>query len=294
MEHLSLNELIEIYLGNSLYHGLETAESKKLAYQEIQKRTIEYRNITGISELVPKLNELLNHFTIIEKTNSITFIDNAYGQEIFEISKKLELYCLKKYNPRLLDLISEINNITNKLDIIWENDTERFRHSSKFLDRRNQSQSQSQSREYYSHHNLENILFTETKVWRYQISATLGYDYMKPILEESKKSDITFLPVLCINWNDNRALVLNFITTFNGMKQSNSYLWILFFTDMYNQNKIDEILFDIRMFSQKLINKSGFHFDLLPYSIIEETKSGDLDFNVLVKNVDEFTNKYIA
>ena len=45
MENLSLNDVINIYFGDRIFQGLEIEMSKSLAYKQIQKRTIEYRNI---------------------------------------------------------------------------------------------------------------------------------------------------------------------------------------------------------------------------------------------------------
>ena len=292
MKHLSLDDIIEIYLGNSNFQGMEINESKEFAYQEIEKRTIEYRNANKIPELLSKLRVSLSQLPVIEKPNSITFIDNTYKQDISELSRQLETFCLKYFRPDLLDILSVITDITNKLDGIWEYDPEHLRYSSKFNDRRPILQSQ----EYYRIPAIEKILFTKSKLWRYQISATLGFDYILSIIQKSKESDIIFLPISFIDWDYNRKLVYNFIITFNALSSLNSFLWILFVTENQNQNqnRIDEIMDDIRIFSSKLTAKSTFHFNLIPYTIIERTQSGEFDFRVLMKDLEEFSNKYIA
>lgn len=288
MKKLSLNDIIEIYLGNSLFQGMEINASKELALQEIKRRTIEYRNINKIPELVSKLNVSLSQSSIIGKTNAVTFVDNLYYvHEIVQIAKKLEAFCLNYFRPNL-SLLSESYDIINKLDEIWEYDPEHIRHSSKFNDRRALSQSQ----EYYDYPNLGNFLFTRTKIWRYEISATLGNDYMRNIIDKAIKTDITFLPISSKRGYYNRALILKFILNFYALKSRNSYLWILFVSA--DQDLIDVVKEDIMLFLRKLPNKPFFFCDLLPYTIIKQTDSGDLDVSVLLKDLDEFANKYIA
>ncbi|MCX8473706.1 MAG: hypothetical protein ORN85_08660 [Sediminibacterium sp.] len=48
MKNLTLKEVIEIYLGDSLYQGRELGESKNLAYDEIRLRTIDYRKKSNL------------------------------------------------------------------------------------------------------------------------------------------------------------------------------------------------------------------------------------------------------
>ena len=287
MEHLPLNELIEIYLGNSLYKGLETSVSKGLAYKEIQKRTVDYRYKNNISDLVSNLYEYHNFLPEIEKANLVLFIDNAYGREVFELSENIKLYSFKKYQPELFDLLKKINDINDKLDNIWENDPEHIRYGIKFLDRSNLRHSQ----EYYKNHKLDNVFFSSTKIWKYQISATLGFDNMTSIVEQSKISDIVFLPISIKDWSFSREIIFNFITTFYATNPINSFLWILFFDKTQSRNTIvDDILYEIVIFTRKLFNTPGSHFDLMPYSIIEQIAGGDFDLNGLTEKLDTIEN----
>lgn len=287
MEQLLLNEIIEIYLGDRGYPKMEIKDSKVLAYQEIQKRTIEYRNTYRILEQVAELNELIIQLPFLGKLNAITFIDNAYGQEVYTMVKQLEKYCLELFRPHLSDLLLKIGEITNKLDVIWESDPDHLRHSSKFTD----SRSLSQSQEYYQNHDVKNVLFTQSKMWKYQVSATLHLDFMQTIIEQIRKSDITVLPVLCIDWDFNCKQVFSFITSYNAMTSANSHLWILFPTENQDRNIIDEVKEDIRIFSNKVKSKPYSQFDLMPNTFIAETKIEDLDFRLMAKCLDDFAFK---
>lgn len=282
IEHLSLSEIIEIYLGNSLFQGIEINIAKEIAYQEIQNRSGEYRRINKVSELVSKLNESLSKFPTIEEISSVTLINN--GQEVYKILKQLSTYCLESFQSNLSDLVSNIDALNKKLDEIWEHDPEYLRHCSKFNDKRTLSQSQ----EYYLNNNFENVLFTNSKIWKFQISSILGFDYMKFIIEQSNNSKITFLPIFIRYWNHDRKLVFNFIASFFSMASINNYLWILFLPENQSQNRIDEVKEDIRLFLTRLQKWPFSLFSVLPNKKINQIENGDIDFGVFVYDLEGF------
>jgi hypothetical protein len=284
MKNLSLDDVIEIYLGNSSFQGMEINKSKELAYNEIKRRSIDYQAINKVTELQNNYNQLLCKFPAIEKVNSITFIDNCYENSVYNLSVELRNFCLKSFQPQLCDLLSEINEILSTLDKIWEYDPEHLRYISKFFERRALPQSQ----EYYTFHDLDNIIFTKSKILRYQISATLGFDSMKSILLKCYESEITFLPISITDWAYNRELVLNFIISFNSMTSVNCSLWILFLANNQMHDKQIEIEKEIISFIRKLKNKRFSLFEQLPFTAIEQKIPETFNFGLLANELDNF------
>lgn len=289
MEHLSLNDIIEIYLGYSVFEGMDIQVSKEFAYQEIQKRACEYRAVNKISDLVSKLKNLNNRFIMVNKNKFITIIDNACGCDAFDIFRHFNLLCFNHFRPDLLDVFSEINDITNKLDILWGSDPEHLRHSSKFRDTRALSESQ----EYYVFYDFGNGFLTKSNLWRTNISCTLRFENMILVSNQCKKSNISFLPISTSLWEINRLYILNFLLYFNSGPLIKSFLWVLFIKENQDAGGVDKILNEIRLFSNKLFNNSGFYLNLLPYSILERKENGTIDYGLFFEDFEKFINKYI-
>ena len=288
---MDLSKVIEIYLGEIILEGMNINQSKEFAFKEIQERTLAYRKKNNIKGLVEQLYHLASKLQIIydnyKKNMSISFVnrDFLFSEIILFID-----YGKQMYHP-VLDLLTEYNSVIGDLTCKWLEDPEHVRYSSKFRERRDNFQSQ----EYFNNNHLTDFIFTKTNKWCYYLSGFLGFDFLKDTIVECVKSDVCLLP---IDSSDGSAfdleLIFAFIILYNALKSKNSTLWFVFYENKEWLTYSDLIIEDIRKFAYMISIKSGFTFDLIPYTIITKNESDKWDYNVLLRELDDYTNKYIS
>lgn len=287
MQNLNLDYLIELYLGETPYEGMAPVKVKEMALQEINRRTTDYRISNKIEHLVNHLNALTWTVEMPKSDSLVIFIDNAYHDEVSLLAIQFEVFSSLLYHPGLSEHWQNINSLTKKLDELWALDPEHLRHSSKFADRRSLSVSQ----EYYQIPSSGNFIYGKSKTWRYQVSASLGYDYMNGIVQHCLKSEFAVLPLFFIKWKYNRSVVLSFLAHLHALKSSSTFLWVLFITTKPPGNEINDIVRDMRLFVRKLPGISSAKSDYLQYSIVEQDENEKFNFSQFLLELEDFTKR---
>jgi hypothetical protein len=287
MEKLQLNQIIQISLGEIGYNGMEISLSKELAYLEIQKRTIEYREENNVAFLVENLNLMIREL----KSLDILFptclkIKIVNTSMLYSQFYDLMNYSIDRFHPNK-NLLVEYNSLVTKLLDIWENDPEHIRHSSKFNERRPSISSQ----EYFSPIFFDYITTASAK-FTFESTANLGFDYLRGIINHCIDSDICVIPVRIKDGYD-LVHILNFVVLFNVQKCPNSLIWFVFFQEPETTNEsIDIYINDMRAFFYKLTRFSGFTFDLMTYSILKKNEIKEWDYDELLSDLDSYAKQH--
>ncbi|MBV5313635.1 MAG: hypothetical protein JZU47_10090 [Prolixibacteraceae bacterium] len=289
MEKLEFNQIIQIYLGEIRYNGMEIIQSKELAYLEIQKRIIEYRKENNVEYIVEKLNLIINELKNIEllvaKLLKIKIVNTwMLRGQFFDLMD----YSNDRYHPAK-DLLNEYNCIVMKLLSIWENDPEHIRYSSKFNERRTPISSQ----EYF-----EPIFFdfirTPSAKFIHESTAILGFDYLTGIIEHCIDSDICIVPIDADS-DYEFVHIINFVVLFNIRKCPESILWFVFFQKPETTNEaIDSYLNKLRTFFNKLTRFSGFTFDVSASTVLKMNELMEWNYDELLFDLDLYASQHVA
>ena len=286
MEELTFSELLDYYLGYSeddqekKWNDLIDIEmSKSMAYNEIKRRTEEYRKKHKVKEKVFLLENLSTKYAqnINEQIHTCILINNRY-EEINTFTNELSNFSFTTFHPELFQLKEGIISKLFELNQIWENDPEKLRHDTKFRD--------NYSQQYYrSDLELTNTIVTRNSTIIFKFTAELGELYLKSIISECRSSDIVFYPIFACQEID-YSLLNQFLIYFNVAKYKDTILWILFINENDSCCRNELIVNNIQSFDQKLQKLNCFHFDPIRFSIIAKQNDGKWQFEGLLGEIN--------
>lgn len=236
MKNIDFKELLEYYNGfdfnsgeSKLIENFNLEKSKELAYNEIKRRTLEYREMNQIQNKTSTLKSYESHFlNLIKNPKNLFFIQTSW--EVFNLIQKLEEYSNKKYASEALILKKKIEDVKSELINLWELDPDNLRYQSKFGGNR-------LSQQYYSSEIGDfKIIFSSQLEFNYKISQQLQKHYLEIIISESIRYDLVIYPIF-LKSKQGYELLLSFVLNHYSLNTHYSKLVILLIMNSSNDER---------------------------------------------------------